>query len=252
MNGQNDSAVARAVEALGWVVLLVLLAAVMWWFGGLMANGIDNLLHTRRLYDWTGARLPGIELAIVPLTAVAASRLRFGVDRILALRGSRPGPWLPLLMAASLFGLVAYLVWTWTSPPAAYWLQPEFGRLRRLGVVLLAGFGWVWLPLFPRVTATLAGMIAGTALFAIIGYSFVPECMPEHEPGGIERSYAAALIVASSFAMFVWAGGALWPRARARTGTETHAPSHSLRFAVWSGVIMLALALLGTLAFTAC
>ena len=162
MNGQNDSAVARAVEALGWVVLLVLLAAVMWWFGGLMANGIDNLLHTRRLYDWTGARLPGIELAIVPLTAVAASRLRFGVDRILALRGSRVGPWLPLLMAASLFGLVAYLVWTWTSPPAAYWLQPEFGRLRRLGVVLLAGFSWVWLPLFPRVTATLAGMIAGT------------------------------------------------------------------------------------------
>ena len=250
MNGQNDSAVARAVEALGWVVLLVLLAAVMWWFGGLMANGIDNLLHTRRLYDWTGARLPGIELAIVPLTAVAASRLRFGVDRILALRGSRVGPWLPLLMAASLFGLVAYLVWTWMSPQAAFGSLLEFGRLRWLGLVLLAGFTWVWRPLFPRVTATLAGMIAGPALFAVIGYSFVPECMPERVIW--ERSYAAGLIFASSFAMFVWAGGALWLRARARTGTETHAPSHSLRFAVWSGVIMLAVALFGTLAFTAC
>ena len=45
MTARSDGAVARAVEALGWVVLLVLLAAVMWWFGGLMANGIDNLLH---------------------------------------------------------------------------------------------------------------------------------------------------------------------------------------------------------------
>ena len=155
-------------------------------------------------------------------------------------------------MAASLFGVVAYLVWTWTSPPALYWLQPEFGRLRWLGVVLLAGFTWVWLPLFPRVTATLAGMIAGPALFAIIGYSFVPECMPEHVPWASERSYVAGLIVASSFAMFVWAGGALWLRARTRTGTETHAPSRSLLFATWCGLIMLALALIGTLTFTAC
>ncbi len=250
MTTGSDGAAGRAVEALGWVVLLVLLAAVMWWFGGLMANGIDNLLHTRRLYDWTEARLPGIELAIVPLTAVAASRLRFGVDRILALRASRVGPMFPLLMAASLFGLVAYLVWTWMSPQAAFGSLLEFGWLRWLGLVLLAGFTWVWLPLLPRVTATLAGMIAGPALFAVIGYSFVPECMPERVIW--ERSYAAGLIFASSFAMFVWAGGALWLRARARTGTETHAPSHSLRFAVWSGVIMLALALLGTLAFTAC
>ena len=40
MNRQNDGAVERAVELLGWVVLLVLLAAVMWWFGGELMNGI--------------------------------------------------------------------------------------------------------------------------------------------------------------------------------------------------------------------
>ena len=38
----------------------------------------------------------------------------------------------------------------------------------------------------------------------------------------------------------------------ARTGTETHAPSHSLLFAVWSGAIMLAAVLFGTLSHTAC
>ena len=129
-------------------------------------------------------------------------------------------------------------------------MQLEIGLLRWLGVVLLAGFTWVWLPLFPRVTATLAGMIAGPALFAIIGYSFFPECMPEY--GAWERSYAAGLVFGSSFAMVVWAGGALWLLARARTGTETHAPSHSLLFATWSGLIMLALALIGTLSYTAC
>ena len=252
MNRQNGGTVAPAVEALGWVVLLVLLAAVMWWFGGELANGIDNFFRLGPGYTYAKVTLPGIELAIVPLTAVTASRLRFGVARILALRASRVGALLPLLMAASLFGLVAYLVWTWMSPQAAFGSLLEFGWLRWLGVVLLAGFTWVWLPLVPRVTATLAGMIAGPALFAIIGYSFFGSCMPEHVPGGIERSYAAGLLIASSFAMLVWAGGALWLRARARTGTETHAPSHSLLFATWSGLIMLALALLGTLSYTAC
>ena len=118
MNRQDDSAVERAVELLGWVVLLVLLAAVMWWCGGELLNGIDNFIRLgpgytdASGYTYAKVTLPGIELAIVPLAAIAAARLRFGAGRILALRRSRVGPWLPLLMAASLFGLAVYLVWT--------------------------------------------------------------------------------------------------------------------------------------------
>ena len=40
MNRQDDGAAGRVIEAFGWVVLLVLLAAVKWWFGGELMNGI--------------------------------------------------------------------------------------------------------------------------------------------------------------------------------------------------------------------
>ena len=115
-----------------------------------------------------------------------------------------------------------------------------------------AGFTWVWRPLFPRVTATWAGMIAGPALFAIVGYSFFPECMPEHLPTGEERSGAGGILVLSPLAMVVWAGGALWLWAVAPTGAEPHVSFSPLQFAVWSGTIMLALSLIGTLTYTAC
>ncbi len=178
----------------------------MWQFGGYLANGIDNFFRLGPDLSDATVTLPGIELAIVPLTVIAAARLRFGVDRILALRASRVGPLLPLLMAASLFGLATYLVGTWMSPQAAFGLQLEFGPLRWLGIVLAAGFTWVWMPLFPQVSATLAGMIAGPALFAIIGYSFFPECIPKDV--GWEQSYAGGLLVVGPLATLVWAGGA--------------------------------------------
>ena len=250
MNREDVGAVGRAIEDVGSLVLLLVLVAVMWRFGGYLANGIDNFFRLGPDFSGDTVTLPGIELGIVPLAAITAARLRFGVDRILVLRASRVRIWLPLLMATSLFGLVAYLVWTWQWPQAALGLQLGLGPLRWLGIVLLAVFTWVWMPLFPRVTATWAGMIAGPALFAIIGYSFFPECMPEHVVW--ERAYPAGLIIVSPMAMLFWAGGALLLWARSRTGTETQAPSNPLHFAVWSGAIMLALSLIGTLSFTAC
>ena len=154
MSREDVGAVGRAIEDAGTLVLLILLAAIMWWFGGLLANGIDNFFSLSLSYTHAKATLPGIELAVIPLTAITAARLRFGVDRILALRASRVRIWLPLLMAALLFGLAAYLVWTWISPKAVFGWQLDFGPLRWLGIVLAAGFTWVWRPLFPRVTAT--------------------------------------------------------------------------------------------------
>ena len=252
MYKQYGDAVGQAVEQFGSLMLLLVLGGAMWWFGGLMAIGIDNLLSGDNGYMWHRTTLPGIELSVIPLAAVASARLRVGADRILALREIHAGPLLPLLMAASMAGLTAYLVWTWDSPGAIFGSQHEFGPLRWLGVSLLAGFTWLWTPLFPRLTATLAGMVAGPALFAVIGYAFFSSCMPEHLPTGVERSGAADLLIVSSFAMLVWAGGALLMRAVAHNSAEEPAPSHSLRFALWSGLIMLGVSLFGTLYWTAC
>ena len=80
-------------------LLLLLLTSVMFIFGGLGAFLLDESLHHR--YGWPATR-PGIELAIVPLAATAAARWRVGADRLIALRASRAGPRLALLMAAAL------------------------------------------------------------------------------------------------------------------------------------------------------
>ena len=175
-------AVERAVELLGWVVLLVLLIALMWCLGLIVWLYMGELLLGRSIgsneikFKW-----PGVELVIVPLAAIAAARLRFGADRVLALRASRVGPMFPLLMAASLLGLLSFVVWTWVTPWTVFGAQPDFGVLRWLGIVLAAGFTWLWMPLFPRITATLAGLFAGPALVAIIAYPFMGSCVSIYE-----------------------------------------------------------------------
>ena len=110
MTAGRDGAVGRAVEALGWVLLLASLIALMWCLGGIVWLFMSEILFGRGS-ESNEVKWPGVELVIVPLAAIAAARLRFGADRILALRASRVGPLLPLLMATTLFGLAAYLVW---------------------------------------------------------------------------------------------------------------------------------------------
>ena len=80
-------------------------------------------------------------------------------------------------------------------PQAVFGPELEFGLLRWLGIVLAAGFAWVWMPLFPRITATLAGMFAGPALFAIIGYTFFASCMPADDSVRSERILSVAFSV---------------------------------------------------------
>ena len=158
-------------QHVGWIVLVLALIAVVFIFGSWLADpGIDQILHVWP--DWGGhSRLTGIELTIVPLSAIFAAWLRPGADRIQSIRETRSGPWLPLRMAAALVGLSVWLFWSWDLPQASFG-PDQFGYARWLGAALAAAFTIFWLPLFPRVTATLAGMIAGPAIFAGLGYLF--------------------------------------------------------------------------------
>ena len=158
-------------QYVGWVALVVVGIAVTYTFGlFLAAGGVHNFLH-HFPEGSSHSRLTGIELAIVPLSAIAAAWLRPGADRIRALRETRSGPWLPLRMAATLAGLIAYLVWSWLLPQASF--GPDgFGYARWAGTALAAALTIFWLPLFPRLTAILAGMIAGPTIFAGLGYLF--------------------------------------------------------------------------------
>ena len=245
-------AVARAVEALGWVVLLASLIALMWCLGLIVWLYLGELLLGRSIgsneikFKW-----PGVELVIVPLAAIAAARLRFGADRVLALRASRVGPMFPLLMAASLLGLLSFVVWTWVTPWTVFGAQPDFGVLRWLGIVLAAGFTWLWMPLFPRVTATLAGLFAGPALVGIIAYPFLGSCTSIYDRPGFEAG-GYWILIGPLLPTIVWASGALYLSLRASLGKEVHVRGRPMSYAVWSGGIMLVIALFGTLGYTDC
>ena len=132
--------------------------------------------------------LIGIELLVVPLTAFAATRWRIGAGRIELLCAGKAQLILPLLMAATLAGLFCYLIWSWSLPQAAFG-PDQFGLTRWLSLVLLAAFVWFWLPLFPRLTATLAGVFAGPALFAAIGYVLFPSFLMQGQLDDIPQYY---------------------------------------------------------------
>ena len=154
-------------------------------------------------------------------------------------------------MAASLVGLNAFLAWSWITPLTVCGSEPAFGLVRWLGSVLLVVFTFVWLPLFPHVTAILAGMIAGPTLFAVIGYTFFGACMRPYDPPGIERSGGGAALL-SFLATFVWILGAAWLSRRSRPGEAFRYAARPIYYAVWGGTVMLALALFGTVNYTIC
>ena len=230
--------------------LLVALVAVMWImgmnYGGL---GVHDLLHPWDLYLevdlWPveysrylgidSPALPGIELTIVPLAAIAAARLRLGADWISSLRERAVAPTLPLWMALTLIGVIGYVVWSWGLPQAEFGPH-EFGIPRWFGAGLLAAFAWFWWPLFPRVTAKLAGMIGGPALFAGIGYLFYADVIKNEPTGYCEGSCVTVLMV---YLFIVFALElAFFAIRRLRWSPLAHA--------VWTGVLMAALAALGT------
>ncbi|MXX93204.1 MAG: hypothetical protein F4Y63_07120 [Chloroflexi bacterium] len=164
------------IDLIGWLLLVTVALAAALMFGMVVSYyGVDHLLGELRN---TPARHSGIqslasvmEVLLIPLSAFVAGGTRLGSDWIQGVRDGRLGPWLPLLLAASIVGLATYVWWTLVS------LQPgsgadEFGPARWLGAALAVAFPFVWLPLFPRLTWMLAGMIAGPAVVALAGYTF--------------------------------------------------------------------------------
>lgn len=236
-------------EGFSMVPLVVVLIAV----GATVATnlagpGIDDLLHPWSLgwqfwpMDYSifaqedGPLLIGVELTAVPVTAIAAAKLGLAPDRLALLHQGRMRLFLPLLMAASLVGVAAYLVWSLNLPQSVFGPN-EFGVFRWLGVALLAAFTWFWLPVFPRVTAKLAGMIGGPTLFAAAGYLLFAEVI-KNEPGSSEISGVytmLAVVLALAADLLLLVSGRLWWNPRAH--------------AVWTGVLMAGLSYVGTLVY---
>lgn len=228
MKGRIAELAEPIAQRFGLFLLLLTLILVMWWFGALGAVLLDDTLHHH--YEWP-TTLPGVELVIVPLAAIAAARWQFAADWLTSLRATGLGPSLALLMAMTLVGLFAFLVWSWASPLTTFGPVPEFGVLRWLGTGLGVAFAMVWLPLFPRVTATLAGMIVGPALFALVGYTLGADMRIDSGSGrpGEEAAVLSILV------MLVWILGARWLSQGRRP----------LFHAAWSGTVMLFLTALG-------
>ncbi len=234
-------------EGFSMVPLVVVLIAVVATFATNLAGpGIDDLLHPWSLgwqfwpmdYSIIAQEdvplLIGVELTAVPATAIAAAKWRPGADQLALLHQGKIRLLLPLLMAGSLIGVAAYLVWSLNLPQAVFGPN-EFGVSRWLGVALLAAFTWFWLPVFPRVTAKLAGMIGGPALFAGVGYLLFAGAL-KNEPGynEIATFYAAcAVMLALGAELLLLTSGRLWLSPRAH--------------AVWTGALMVGLSYVGTL-----
>ncbi len=239
--------VEALVERLGMGLLLVLLAFTVLAFSIYMVYGFASSLHAA---DWAADGRPGIELAIIPLAAAVAAQWRLGADWLIALRTSRAGSYLPLLTAAALVGLIAYLLWSWETPPDIVGLD-EFGVVRWLGTALTATLTFIGLLLFPRITAILAGVVTGTVLVALVGYVFFSSCtaeylIPRYEPGIL---FGAVILMLLS--VVVWSSGAIWLNRRARLD-EVELKRLPLFHAIWSGTVMVGAASLGAVAGLAC
>lgn len=253
-SGQSGGSDLGAIESNGLFLLLLLLVAFAWIFW--LLAGLDEYEDLRALgHGGLNFLEERIWFAIVPLAAVAARWSRFGADRLLALRSSRIKPWLPLLMAVSLFGMAVWFHATgMVSVPPEFEAEHRYDILNWLAVVLAGAVTWLWLPLFPRITATLAGMCAALALIAFVVHPLFGSCWATYDPTSEAPSQAILLIVlfVCPAATFIWGAVSLWLWSWARTGIETDHPLYLLHFSVWSGAITLVVALIGTLAFTNC
>ena len=240
VGSEAGSVVGQIAERIGMGALLLVLVLLIFLFGASVYL-LDEVLHQRP--QWPAA-LPGIELVAVPVAAIATARWRVLAGRLTSFRASGIGPYLPVCMALTLVALITYLSWSWTTPLTTFGPVPQFGPLRWLGSAFTAAFTVVWLPLFPRVTATLAGMIAGPALFAVIGYMFFPAHMADANPGSDGTALAAAMV--AIVATLLWVPGAIWLSHGARLGRAVRQGRRPLFHAIWLGALMLCLTIMGT------
>lgn len=144
-------------------------------------------------------------------------------------------PWLPWVGAAVAFAVICYLAWSWL-PPQTLVGPSQFGVVRWAGTALVAGVGYLGMIFFPRLTASLAGAVAGPALFGVVGYILVPSFMR-----GPERPLADILAIGSIVGVFLTVTAmpfliAFSQRVRV----------HPLSYAVWTGALTFWSAVFGT------
>ena len=165
------------IEQLGWVVLLLEVLVALWLLGGLLGClGTREFVRELRGYTLVGsgtlALLALFEFLMIPIGAVTAAMWPHWSDRVRAARESRFGPFLPLMMAASIvvvaFGAgifsFSYLYADVARGPYVY--------VSWIGTVVALTFALFWQPLFPRVIAIIAGTIAGIAIYSLFGFLF--------------------------------------------------------------------------------
>ena len=86
------------------------------------------------------------------------------------------------LGAAVLVGVFWYWGWWLNNPHTLFGIHPQFGVQRWISVALMAGVGYFGMILFPRLTASMAGAVAGPTLFAVAGYTLFPSLMERAWP----------------------------------------------------------------------
>ena len=229
-----------------FVVVLVVALLHVW------SGGVDHMLHSYRYlvafdpetggYSYVRLR-PHIDFVAIPLAAIAAVWLRCGADWITARRAR---PLFPLLGAVVLFGVVSYWVWWGLQPHYLLGIPPDIGVQRWISVALMAGVGYVGMILFPRLTAWLAGAVAGPTLFAVVGYTLFPSFIEAASKSRYTSREAEEHLADTLVVVFNSGAVAVAIAAIVTMILSKRLRGHPLSYALWMGAFMLCLAASGT------
>lgn len=249
----------QLADRLGTAVLLfVAISAMAVTALHLFGTGIDRLLQS---YSW-GTRI--VDPVAVPLAAIAAARLRWGANWFAAHQATReirarprwgeegtPPPrasralsLFPLVGAAVLVGVFWYWGWWLNNPHHLFGIHPQFGVQRWISVSLFAGVGYFGMILFPRLTAWMAGAVAGPTLFAVAGYTLFPSLM--ERGSNATRTGPVAELAETLIIVFMWGALGVAIAAVVTMLLSKRLRRHPLSYAVWMGALMLCLAVSGT------
>ena len=256
----------RLIDRLGTAVLLVVAVGAM--TGGALfqvfGGGVDRMLHSYRFVD-AGQREAlwvHIDFVAIPLAAIAAVWLRWGADwsagpREISARprwdgvGTAPPeaslarPLLPLLGAVVLFGVFWYWGWWGYNPHYLFGVHPQFGVQRWISVALMAGVGYFGMILFPRLTASMAGAVAGPTLFAVVGYTLFPSFI-EAASSRNTITDAEARLADMLALVFAWGALAVAIAAILTMLLFKRLRQRPLSYALWTGALLLCMAVSGT------
>lgn len=276
-SSETDMPFGRFVDRLGTAVLVFVAFAIVAVVAVLhvWVAGIDNMLdryRSLRMFDTEAGRYLTVPLRVhidfvtIPLAAIAAVWLRWGADWIAAPRAPReirarprwgdestPPPrastarhLFPLVGAVVLFGVVSYWVWWGFNPHYLFGIPPHIGVQRWISVTLMAGVGYSGMILFPRLTAWLAGAVAGPTLFAVVGYTLFPSFLEAASKSRYTSREAEEHLADTLVVVFDSGAVAVAIAAIVAMILSKRLRGHPLSYALWMGAFMLCLAASGT------